>query len=376
MNRINKRPDFTADLFSSDAGMSYTLPAEMYFSAQALADEKEAIFMRSWLYVAHVSELSQPGQYITAEFFDQRLYVLRTEGGEIKAFFNVCQHRGHSLLSGKGTTRRLIVCPYHSWSYDHDGTLRAAPNCAHVEGFNREEFGIPEIRVDTLAGFVFINFDPDAPPMSEVYAGAEARINTLCPDPSGLTTTREVTFDIAGNWKNVGDNLLECYHCASTHKAFVDLVEMTSYKVELHENWSIQSGDCRCDNTAYDYDASSTSTEFATLFIWPSMAVVKFPGVGGVATFSFNPIDPELTHQVFTYHAPSPDLTDVENRAFDYFRDVLGPEDVALVEDVQKGLRSKGYHQGRFMVDHQRSEISEHAVHHFQNLVARSLGTV
>lgn len=376
MNKIDKRPDFSSDLFSGDAGASYTLPAEMYYSTDTLQDEKTAIFMRSWLYVAHSSELTETGQYVTAEFFDQRIYVLRTEAGEIKAFFNVCQHRGHSLLRGKGIARRLIMCPYHAWSYDHDGTLRAAPNCAHVENFNRDDFGLPEIRVDILGGLVFINFDPHARPMAEVYPGAQDRIHAMTSQPDALKTTREVVFDIKGNWKNVADNLLECYHCATAHKAFVDLVEMTSYKVELHENWSIQWGECRCENAAYDYDANSGNSEFFTLFLWPSVALVKFPGTEGLATFSFTPLEPELTHQVFTYHAPDTDLTDTENRAFDYFQDVLGPEDVNLIEDVQKGLHSLSYHQGRFMVDQSRSQISEHAAHHFQSLVARSLGMI
>jgi choline monooxygenase len=376
MNKIDKRPDFSTDLFAGDAGVSYTLPSRMYFSPETLKDERNAIFLRSWLYVAHVSELAEPGRYVTAEILDQRLYLLRTESGALKAFFNVCQHRGHSLLHGKGTARRLIMCPYHAWSYDHDGALRAAPNCAHVDGFDRDDFGLPEIRVDTLGGFVFINFDPDARPMAEVYPGAEDRIRDFTARPEDLKATREVVFDIKGNWKNVADNLLECYHCATAHKAFVDLVEMTSYKVELHDNWSIQWGDCRCENAAYDYDASTGATEFCTLFVWPTLALVKFPGTGGLATFVFTPLEPELTHQVFTYHAPNTDLTDTENRAFDYFQDVLGPEDVDLIEDVQKGLHSIGYHQGRFMVDQDRSQISEHAAHHFQSLVARSLGMI
>lgn len=376
MNQIRKRPDFAVDLFCGDAGNSYTLPAEMYHSAQTLRDEAGAIFNRSWLYVAHVSELSEPGQYVTAEVLDQRLYVIRTEGGDLKAFFNVCQHRGHSLLRGKGTARRLILCPYHAWSYDHDGALRAAPNCAHVSGFDRSDFSIPEIRVDTLAGFVFVNFDPDARPMHELYAGAEDCIASFCPATENLQTAREVVFDIKGNWKNVADNFLECYHCGTAHKAFVDLVEMTSYKVETHEHWSVQWGGCRCENSAYDYDGTDVNDTFWALFLWPTLALVKFPGTSGVATFGFTPIEPELTHQVFTYHAPAADLTETEIHALDYFETVLGPEDVALIEDVQKGLHSMGYHQGRFMVDEGRSEISEHAAHHFQSLVARSLGII
>ncbi len=376
MDQINKRPDTSLDRFSADASRSYTLPASMYYEPATFREEATNIFHRSWLYVAHVSDLAEPGQYVTAEFVGQRVYVIRTEKHGLKAFFNVCQHRGHSLLKGKGKARNLIVCPYHAWSYDHAGALQAAPNCRQVEGFDRSEFGLPEIRVDTMAGLVFVNLDPDAAPMREVYPGAEERLLGFCAGAEGLTTSEEVIFDIKGNWKNVADNALECYHCSTAHKAFVDMVEMPTYEVEIAENWSIQWGNCRPQNTAYDYDAASDSTAFLALFLWPSLLVAKFPGTEGIATFVFTPVEPELTHQVFTYHAAGAEMTETEQKALDYFRDVLGPEDVWLVEDVQKGLHSAGYHQGRFMVDKGLTEISEHAVHHFQSLVAKALGMI
>jgi len=373
MDQINKRPDISTDLFSPDAGASYTLPARMYFAPEALRDETAKIFTKSWIYVAHGSELAKPGQYVTAEIADQRIYVIRTMSGELKAFFNVCQHRGHSLLKGKGKARKLIVCPYHAWSYDQDGALQAAPNCKHVKDFDKAEFKLPEIRVDTLAGFVFVNLDAKARPMSEVYPGAEQRLLEFCPNAPELTTNRSVVFDIKGNWKNVADNLLECYHCSTAHKAFVDLVEMDTYEVELHDSWSIQWGKCRSDNSAYNFDAACSVTSNMTMYLWPTLAFAQFPGVDGIATFYFTPLEPEVTHQGFTYHGPGKKMSATEENALDYFQNVLGPEDVSLVEDVQRGLHSLGYHQGRFMVDDERSEISEHAVHHFQNLVAESL---
>ncbi len=376
MDQITKRPDVSQDRFAADPAKSFTLPAWMYFDPQTLRDESQAIFSQSWIYVAHSSELAEPGQYVTAEITDQRIYVIRTRPGELKGFFNVCQHRGHSLLRGKGRARNLLVCPYHAWSYDHDGALVAAPNCDHVDGFDRQEFCIPEVRVEQFAGFVFVNLDPDARPMSEVYPGAEDRLLAYCPNAGDLATAREIVFDIKGNWKNVGDNLLECYHCSTAHKAFVDLVQMPTYQVELHDNWSIQWGMCRPDNTAYSFDEGSAVTSNMTLYLWPSLAFAQFPGTRGIATFTFLPTEPEVTHQVFAYHGADDGLSETEEKSLDYFQDVLGPEDVSLVEDVQQGLHSLGYHQGRIMVDETRSAISEHAVHHFQSLVARSLGMV
>lgn len=368
MDQISKRPHPAGDRFSADAGKSYTMPARIYFDPDFLEAEKRQIFWKSWIFVGHVSDLERPGDYITAEFTGQRLFVIRTTDGELKSFFNVCQHRGHSLLKGKGSTRQPIVCPYHAWAYGFDGQLLAARNCDQVAGFDRADFALPGIRVEDLGGFVFVNLDPEARPMSEVYPGAAEALARFCADTTSLRASRTVQFDIKGNWKNVADNLLECYHCSTAHRAFVDLVKMETYKVELHDYWSVQHGQCRPSNTAYDF-AVGDDDRFMALYLWPSMAFIGLPGTRGVNVFSFHPLDAECTRQVFTYFHPGGEVTATEEASFKYFEDVLGPEDVELVEDVQVGLQSLGYHQGRIMVDPQRSEISEHALHHFQNLV-------
>ena len=373
MDQIVKRPDTSVDRFRADAEQSWTMPARIYHDPDFLEDEKRAIFRRSWLFVGHVSDLRDPGDYITARFAGERVFVIRTASGDLKAFFNVCQHRGHSLLRGKGRAHRPIVCPYHAWAYDHDGTLIAARNCDAVEGFECGDFALPEIRVDSIGGFVFVNLDPEARPMAEVYAGTAEVLAAFCPGSEALTPDETIPFEIAGNWKNVGDNLLECYHCSTAHRAFVDLVKMDTYTVGLHDYWSVQHGECRPDNSAYEFGDDVANARFMTLYLWPGMAFAGFPGTGGVSVFSFVPTAPESTYQEFTYYRPGAAMTRTETAALAYFRDVLGPEDVDLVEDVQEGLRSAGYHQGRIMVDAARSEISEHALHHFQSLVMREM---
>ncbi len=102
MNQMFKRPDKSTDQFNHDAARSYTLPGWMYHDAQVLEDEKRAIFERSWNHVGHAAELQVPGDYVTAEIVGQRVFVICDAQGDLRAFFNVCQHRGHSLLKGKG----------------------------------------------------------------------------------------------------------------------------------------------------------------------------------------------------------------------------------------------------------------------------------
>lgn len=369
MNKQFERPDKSLDQFDPNAEQSFTMPARIYCDPDFLEQEKRQVFWKSWIYAGHISALREPGDYITLDLTGQRLFVIRQADGELGGFFNVCQHRGHSLLKGSGKAHRLIVCPYHGWSYDQTGKLIAANNCDQVAQFRREDFSLPSIHVDQIAGFVFVNLDPQAKPMREVYPGAEDKLREFCFKPETLIADENVDFDIKGNWKNVGDNLLECYHCSTAHKAFVDLVDMNTYKVETHRYWSIQYGTCRPNNTAYAYDGDHERQTFVTLYLWPNMSFTQFPGTKGLSVFAFYPTGAEDTHQIFAYHRPQSEPTSAEKAALKYFADVLGPEDVDLVEDVQKGLHSLGYHQGRIMVDAKRSEISEHALHHFQNLV-------
>ena len=375
MDQIYTRPDKSLDRFDRDPEISYTIPAHLYFDPGVLEEEKRKIFRKSWQLVAHARDLMEPGSYVTAEIAGQHVAVVCGKDGALSAFFNVCQHRGHLLLSGIGRLKNVITCPYHAWAYDHSGHLVAAPNCEAVKGFDKADFTIPAIKVEEFFGFVFVNLDPKARPMAEVYPGLEAFFSEHFRHPAEFYRHRESVFDIKGNWKNVGDNALECYHCDTAHKAFVDLVDMKSYRVECHDNWSVQIGDCRSCNVAYNFeDAEDCGERVFFVFMFPSLLISRFAGTEGIFTFSFLPLAPEETHQVVYYYGPEAEMTASESALMDYFNDVLGPEDVSLVENVQKGLRSAGYHQGRFIIDESRGATGEHAVHHFHSLVMAALG--
>ena len=196
----------------------------------------------------------------------------------------------------------------------------------------------------------------------------------LAPSISTTSTLRPAAtsvFDIAGNWKNVGDNLLECYHCHPAHRGFVELIDMDTYRNDTFDGWSIQSGAHRSDNDTYT--VATGKRGFSSLYLWPNVSIGHVPGFRGVLTFQFVPTAPERTLQTLTVLTPDGQMSEDESKGLAWFNDVLGPEDVALVEDVQKGLRSLGYHQGRFICIPDRPEISEHAVHHFHTMVRAAL---
>lgn len=363
--------------FDENPETALTLPAYTYFDRDWFELEKRHIFSQNWRCVGHVNDIARGGDYLTASIVDQPIFVLRCRDGSINAFHNACKHRAHLLLTEPhGSLKsKLITCPYHAWAYDSAGQLQAAPHCESILGFDKSEIHLDALTVEIIMGFIFVNPDPACADLLPQIAPGVDRLLQLLPDLENYHLAETIVFDIAANWKNVGDNLLECYHCQPAHKAFVDLVDMESYWVEVTGLWSWQGGICRTENSAYHMPAGLSDFErsFATFYIWPDVAFVLFPGSRAIASFVFGATAVESTHQIFSVYTPDGELDAVSGEIYRYFSDVLGPEDVDLVENVQKGLHSRSYNRGRFFVDPARSFYSEHAVHHLHGLVNQHL---
>ena len=158
-------------------------------------------------------------------------------GHGLRAFYNVCKHRAHELLAGSGTTHN-IVCPYHAWTFDLDGKLKAARRAERMPTFDRGEICLDQVAVEEFGGFVYVNLDPQAAPLAEQAGDLAAEIARWAPDVAELTHAKRLTYHVATNWKNVIDNFLECYHCHIAHKEFVSLVDLRTYAVRTHGIWS------------------------------------------------------------------------------------------------------------------------------------------
>ena len=361
--------------FSANPGESFTMPARMYHDAQVFQDEKAAIFYRSWIYVGHVSQVQEAGQFLTARISDQNVFVVRDREGELKGFFNVCMHRGHELLAGCGKTN-LIRCPYHAWAYDLDGSLKAARNSENVEGFDKSVFSLRPVRVELFCGLVMVNLDPDAVPFAQQTGDLEAEIRAYVPSVDDLAFAQRDTYDVAANWKVLIDNFLECYHCHCAHKDFVDLVDMDTYRTQVHGIYSSQcAGAPRTTKAnAFEFEPGEVDFGYAGWFVWPNISIWAYPGEPNLSVLQMNPSGPEHCIEFQDWFVKGGKPTRQLADAMAYQKDVLQPEDIGLCESVQRGLHSLAYNQGRFIVDRGRTELSEHAVHHFQSMVMDALG--
>ena len=361
--------------FTADPSVSYTMPARFYVSPEIYNMEKEAIFYKTWHYAGHVSQVAEKRSYFTTKIHEQNVFVTRGQDDKIRAFYNVCAHRGHELLEGAGR-KSVITCPYHAWAFDFEGNLVNARNSENVAGFNKCDFSLKPVRMEIFCGMIMINLDADAKPFAEQFEGLEDEIRQYMPSVDTLEFAQRDTFDVASNWKVLVDNFLECYHCAPAHKDFVDLVDMDSYRTITHKRYSSQCAAAPRTTTskAFSFEKGDVDFGYAGFFVWPNFTIWIYPGEANLSVLQMNPTAPTQTLEYQDWFTKGGKLSPQLKEAADYQKDILQPEDIGLCESVQRGLSSKAYNQGRFIVDHGKTELSEHAVHHFQSMVVDALG--
>ena len=370
---LNLLPDDAP--FRADPKQSFTMPARFYTDVSIYEAEKEAIFYRTWHYAGHVSQVSDQRSYFTTKIHNQNVFVARGRDGKIRGFYNVCPHRGHELVEGAGK-KNVITCPYHAWAFDFDGSLVNARNSENVSGFDKSQFSLREVRVEVFCGLIMINLDQNAQPFAEEFDGLEQEIRQYLPRVDDLAFAQRDTYDVASNWKVLVDNFLECYHCATAHHDFVDLVDMDSYRTITHKRYSSQCSAAprTTKSAAYEFTPGDVDFGYAGFFVWPNFTIWIYPGEPNLSVLQMNPSEVERTTEYQDWFTLGGKVTKQLSDAISYQKDVLQPEDIGLCESVQRGLQSRGYNQGRFIVDNDLTELSEHAVHHFQTMVMDALG--
>ena len=190
------------------------MPTEVYTSEEFEQEELEHIFRKDWYCVGRADALGNPGDYVSCELAGQPIVVLRDKSGELKAHSNVCLHRMSTLLHGRGNTKS-IVCPYHAWTYNLDGTLRGAPAMTLNDGFCKKSYKLPTVRCEEWLGWVFVNLDPGAPPVAEQLAPVAEMIGGYNMPNYTEAFYEEHVWDT--NWKVLAENFMESYHLPVCH---------------------------------------------------------------------------------------------------------------------------------------------------------------
>jgi phenylpropionate dioxygenase-like ring-hydroxylating dioxygenase large terminal subunit len=194
----------------------FALSADFYSSRSIFEADLSEIFFCSWIYAAHVSQLADSGSYLLLEIGAESIILVRDSDDAIRAFANVCRHRGSRICTETSGKVRAFVCPYHAWTYELDGRLRSRRSMA--PGFDQSGYGLKRLSVSVFHGLVFVNLDPDAPDFSNEVSEVNSGL-----DIYGLENTRvacQETYTVDANWKLAIENFMECYHCAPAHAEY------------------------------------------------------------------------------------------------------------------------------------------------------------
>ncbi len=342
----------------------HALDARYYTDPVIFKAEQNGLFLRSWQFAGHASQVEKPGMYFTFELAGESLFCVKDRDEEIRCFYNVCMHRAHELLSGSGRSS-LITCPYHAWSYSLDGQLKAGPNIDSVPGFDKSDICLTSVRVENFHGFLFVNLDPEAAPMDEWFPGVRAELADFVPHIDRLKPIEFVEIPETCNWKLSVENYSECYHCSLNHPTFsTGVVKPETYDIQPQGHCLRHTTECQnLDQMSYpiDMDANAFAGDYSSWFLWPMFSFQVYPG-NVLNTYHWRALDVD---KVVVYRGwytiDGAESETIRNLAVQD-RQTTVEEDIRLVESVQKGLNSRGYRPGPLVLDPKGGVASEHSI--------------
>jgi len=339
------------DRFEPKLALASTLPSRFYNDASVLPAENRSIFARTWQLAGHEDAVRERGRFFTTTVADEPLLIVRGDDGELRVLSNVCRHRAGPVAKGAGQ-RASLQCGYHGWTYALDGSLRTAPEMDGIECWDRASVALPQFRIETWNGLLFVNLDRDAPPLRDFLGDLAGRRF------SGAPAARK-EWTVNCNWKVYVDNYLEGYHIPIVHPGLFREIDYPNYRTETRRNYSIQHAPLkRPERIRGDGEA-----EYFWLF--PNLMLNVYPD-----NFSTNlivPLGQEKTLTIFEWYFRDPASQKKEIDETIAFSDEIQIEDIEICEAVQRGLRSATYDRGRY------SPARENGVHHFHGLYAAAM---
>jgi Rieske 2Fe-2S family protein len=222
---------------SNSTRLETTLPSSWYLREDIFQLEKEHIFFREWICVGREEQLAGPGDHRILDVYGESVLLLRNSQGALRAFYNVCVHRGAQLcavgpqedsgdrlpLKGGVIGRRTIMCPYHAWTYDLDGQLQRAPHMTEDMGFRKEDVQLHAVGCEAWAGFIFVHLSPETAPSFEQHVALSASMFQRYP-LADLRIGKTLHYSVNANWKVICENYNECYHCGPVHPELCKVV--------------------------------------------------------------------------------------------------------------------------------------------------------
>mgnify|MGYP001185425345 CR=1 FL=1 len=364
------------------------LPGYIYTSPEIFAEEKERIFMVDWLCMARVEEFPNLGDYKTFDVMGDPIAIARGPDG-LSAFSNICAHRGVEVFQGQGNGKSFS-CPYHGWTYDLEGKLLGAPYMKENQSFDPKVCRLPPLKLDTWAGFVFVNFNMDAPPLSTHVADFAAdfdflRMGELRLAPAPVRPKSEGGGRERGrgeqkcNWKLFVENIVDEYHMAVAHSTTNGRFLTDNSKFTLHDNggymWEYDAGPSTLTGEAlFDpipWLVDQRERFSISGFLRPNLTLFgRAANLNAIVTW---PVAPDRTRVAGYFLLPEESLADPEYETkMNSYRETSArtvAEDTFLIASLQRAMSAKRFTPG-YMA---RQEIGVH--HIISHYVERMFGT-
>ena len=340
-----------------------SLAAKYYTDPEVFKLETNGLLARTWQFAGHASQLKETGDYFTFDIAGESLFCIKGRDGEIRTFYNVCQHRAHQLVSGQGQTR-VVVCPYHAWTYELTGELRAGPNIKVVEGFDKSSICLTSVRTEVFLGFIFVNLDNDAKPMDDWFPNVRTELESYMPHWDTLTPLEWVEIPENCNWKVSVENYSECYHCALNHPTFsTGVVRPETYDIQPQGYCLRHTTECNSmDAMTYDINSGfDKNDQYSSWFLWPMFSFQVYPG-NLLNTYHWRAVDADHVVVWRGWYSVGGEENEIVRQMAVQDRETTVAEDIGLVESVQRGLKSRGYVPGPLVVDPKCGVNSEHSI--------------
>ena len=336
-----------------------TLPGEYYTADSIYRAESEKIFSRRWLYAGRVSRIPEPGSYFLCEVDDESIVILRDDESRVRAFFNVCRHRGTRICTeSRGRLTSSIQCPYHSWTYSLDGRLIGAPSMKEVASFRKEDYPLHPVSVATWEGGVFINLAKDPAPFERAFAPLIDRFANW--HIAELEVAHRLEYMVEANWKLIFQNYSECYHCPTLHPVLDGLTPHRESTNDLAEGPFLggpmrmsrakgsmtMTGEC-CAAPLGDVSGEDLDRVYYYT-IFPSMLLTLNPDYVLVHRIERRGVDRTRVVCEWLFHPEAVRQTGFDPGGAVEFWDMTNRQDWRVCTLAQQGVSSRAYQPGPY----------------------------
>ena len=334
-----------------------SLPGWLYFDPEFFAVEKRAFLRAAPQVVCHESEIASPGEWRSLDYLGESVIVIRGDDGKVRAFTNVCRHRGSRLVDGTGGCAKVLTCPYHAWSYARDGRLVGVPHRSEYPGLETEKLGLVPVALERWHGFLFVTLEPGAPSVAEMMAPYEEEVALYRLEELraiGRVTLRPRPL----NWKTIADNYSDHLHIPVGHPGLTRLFGR-NYRIEAQDQVDRMEGDLeeRASSNpserayqkflpAVEHLPESHRRKWLYYKLFPNVAFDIYPDQ--VDFMQFLPVSgTETVIREISYALPD-DRREMKAARYLNWRinRRVNAEDTELIARVQEGMASPSYAPG------------------------------